>query len=72
MPALRAGKRPDEILGSEFGDRVSDLMERAIVAMYHLQQGQAWTSGIIEGLEVALDAAGLHSRLEHPPAKGAS
>ncbi len=68
MPALEAGKRPDEILGIEFGDRMSERMERAVVAMYHLQQGQAWTSGIIEGLEMALDAAGLHSRLDHPPA----
>jgi adenylate cyclase len=36
--------------------------------MYHLQQKQAWTGTIIEGLEMQLAAAGLHSRLEHPPA----
>jgi adenylate cyclase len=36
--------------------------------MYHLQQKQAWTTTIIEGLEMQLAAAGLHSRLEHPPA----
>ncbi len=38
------------------------------MAMYHLQQTQAWTAGIIEGLEMMLAAAGLHSRLDHPPA----
>ena len=38
------------------------------MAMYHLQQTRAWTSGIIEGLEMTLAEAGLHSRLEHPPA----
>ena len=67
-PATEAGKRPDEILGIDFGDRMSVLMERAVVAMYHLQQTRAWTAGIIEELEVTLAAAGLHSRLDHPPA----
>ena len=67
-PAVRAGKRPDEILGIDFGDRMSLLTERAVVAMYHLQQTRAWTGNIIEGLETMLAAAGLHSRLEHPPA----
>ncbi len=66
-PAMQAGKRPDEILGIDFGDRMSVLTEQAMVAMYHLQQARAWTGGIIEGLEMALADAGLHSRLEHPP-----
>jgi adenylate cyclase len=35
--------------------------------MYHLQEKQAWTTTIIEGLEMQLAAAGLHTRLEHPP-----
>ena len=63
-----AGKRPDEILGVEFANRMSILAERAMIGMYHLQQAQAWTATIIEGLEMQLAAAGLHSRLEHPPA----
>jgi adenylate cyclase len=67
-PAMEAGKRPDEILGVEFANRIVLLAERAIMGMYHLQQKQAWTTTIIEGLEMQLAAAGLHSRLEHPPA----
>ena len=67
-PAIEAGKRPDEILGIDFGDRMSTLTERSVVAMYHLQQTRAWTSNIIENLEAVLAQAGLHSRLEHPPA----
>jgi adenylate cyclase len=67
-PAVRAGKRPDEILGDDFGDRMSLLTERAVMAMYHLQQTRAWTANLIEGLESMLAAAGLHSRLEYPPA----
>jgi adenylate cyclase len=44
------------------------LTERTVIAMYHLQQARAWSAGIIEGVEQQLAAAGLHSRLEHPPA----
>ena len=36
--------------------------------MYHLQQSQAWSTEIMAALEMQLAAAGLHSRLEHPPA----
>ena len=39
-----------------------------MIAMYHLQQTQAWSRNIIDGLEMQLAAAGLHSRLAHPPA----
>ena len=67
-PAMAAGVRPDRILGGDLGDRMSALSERAVVGMYHLQQTRAWTNNIIEGLESQLAAAGLHSRLEHPPA----
>jgi len=52
----------------DFGDRMSVLSEQALMGMYHLQQTHAWTTNIIEGLEMTLAAAGLHSRLDHPPA----
>lgn len=67
-PAMKAGKRPDEILGTDFDDRMSVLMERVVMAMYHLQQTRAWTGQIIEALEMALAGAGLHTRVDHPPA----
>ncbi len=67
-PAMAAGKRPDEILGDPFGDKMSAATERAVIGMYHLQQGQAWGTNIIEGLESMLAAAGLHTRVDHPPA----
>ena len=47
---------------------MSVLCEQALIGMYHLQQKQAWTTTIIEGLEMQLASAGLHSRLDHPPA----
>jgi adenylate cyclase len=67
-PAMRAGHRPDEVLGGEFGDQMSAMTEHALIAMYHLQQTRAWSTDIIEGLEIQLAAAGLHSRVAHPPA----
>jgi adenylate cyclase len=67
-PAMADGKRPDEILGDPFGDQMSALTERAVLGMYHLQQSQAWGANIIEGLESMLAAAGLHTRVDHPPA----
>jgi class 3 adenylate cyclase len=67
-PAVRSGRRPDDILGAEIGDQMSERTERAVLAMYHLQQTRAWTANLIEGLEQQLAAAGLHSRLERPPA----
>jgi adenylate cyclase len=68
MPAIEAGTRADQVIGGDLGDRMSALTERAVIAMYHLQQTRAWTADIIEGLEMQLAAVGLHSRLEHPPA----
>jgi len=67
-PAVEAGKRPDEILAADHADQMAILAEQALMGMYHLQQKQAWTTTIVEGLEMQLAAAGLHSRLEHPPA----
>jgi adenylate cyclase len=67
-PAARAGRPRDEVLGTDFGDRIAVLSEEAVVAMYHLQQARAWTAGIIDTFEGALADAGVHSRLEHPPA----
>jgi len=67
-PAMERGLRPDQILGIEFGDRMSALTERAVLAMYHLQQARAWTTNIIEGFEAMLAETGLHSRIERPPA----
>ena len=62
LPASAAGTRADQTLGADFGDRMSVLTERAVIAMYHVQQTRAWTAGIIEDLEMMLAGAGLHSR----------
>jgi adenylate cyclase len=67
-PALKAGRSPDAESAGEFSVQLSALAEAAIMAMYHLHQTRGWTGNIISGFETVLAAAGLHSRLEHPPA----
>jgi adenylate cyclase len=68
IPALAAGKGPDAIADAAFADLISPLAEQAFLAMYHAQQARAWTANIIEAFELMLERAGLHSRLERPPA----
>jgi adenylate cyclase len=67
-PALAAGLRPDDMSATELSMRMAGLSEDAVMAMYHSQQMQAWSSNIIRSLEMTLASAGLHSRLERPPA----
>jgi adenylate cyclase len=64
----RTGRRTDEILGADFGDRMSVLTEEGLLAMHHMQQTKAWTTNLVDGVETMLAEAGLHSRLERPPA----
>jgi adenylate cyclase len=59
---------PDDPGYAKFAEVSTPLAEGAMVAMYHAQQVRAWTSNFIEGFEEALGRAGLHSRLERPPA----
>jgi adenylate cyclase len=47
---------------------LNPLDEQALLAIYRAQQAHVWTANIIGGAESILAAAGLHSRLEHPPA----
>jgi adenylate cyclase len=67
-PALEAGQRPDVPYGAKFVTRLNVLSERAVIELYRLQQTKTWTGNIIESLETMLAEAGLHSRLDHPPA----
>jgi class 3 adenylate cyclase len=69
-PLQAAGRTLGDI-GQGTGDltlefeRVSD---RAVLALYHGQQANAWMRNILEGFEVALGREGLYERRERPPA----
>ena len=42
--------------------------DRALLAMFHGHQMQAWSANIFEGWERGLSSAGLYEVAEHPPA----
>jgi adenylate cyclase len=67
-PAMAAGKGSEEIPNTQLADRSAPVSEQAVLAMYHAQQARAWTANIIEGFEVLMAKAGIHSRLERLPA----
>ena len=66
--AVAAGKGAEEIGNAELTDRISPLLEQSVLAMYHAHQGRSWTGNIIEGFELLMAKAGIHSRLERLPA----
>jgi adenylate cyclase len=67
-PAMASGKGPEEIANTKFADQSAPLSDQAVLAMYHAQQARSWTANIIEGFEVLMAKAGIHSRLERLPA----
>jgi adenylate cyclase len=67
-PGIQAGKSSDDLISTELGTKLTTLGEASLLAMYHAQETHSWTTNIILGLEAMLAAAGVHSRLERPPA----
>ncbi|MFI5255341.1 MAG: adenylate/guanylate cyclase domain-containing protein [Candidatus Limnocylindrales bacterium] len=51
-----------------FVERLGPLTDQALASIFHAQIRRTLTNGMIGGLERALAAAGLSSRLERPPA----
>ena len=70
QPMLAAGMTEGQMLEAQgdFGSRMAPLVEQALLAVYHGQQEHAWSKSFVEGVEAALEAAGLHRRLHRPPA----
>jgi adenylate cyclase len=69
-PLLESDMTESELLQAQadLGSQMAPLREQALLAIYHGQQERAWTQGLVEHVEGALERAGLHSRLDHPPA----
>jgi class 3 adenylate cyclase len=70
MPLLESGTAEAEMLEAQagLGSRMAPLTEQTLLAIYHGQQEHAWSQGLVELVENALEAAGLYSRLDRPPA----
>jgi adenylate cyclase len=69
-PMLASGMTEGEMLQAQasLGSQLAPLIDHALLAVYHGQQEHAWSQVFVEHVESALEAAGLHSRLERPPA----
>jgi adenylate cyclase len=68
---LESGMAPAEMMQAADGrvvQRIAPLLDQALLALYHGHQEHAWTKNILDGIEAALSEAGVHSRLERPPA----
>lgn len=68
-PMLAKGLREDELgkRAAEITPRLSLVTVDALLAIYRAQQRHVWTVNIVNGLEVALERAGLGERLERTP-----
>jgi class 3 adenylate cyclase len=61
-PARELAQRAGEI-----SPRLSRASDRAVMAVYHAQQMQVWSTNIVNGFAIALEQAGLHEReVVHP------
>jgi len=69
-PLLAAGMDMGTMMASssEFGAHYAQVMDQALLALYHRQQEHVWISNMVERIEQALEAMGLVERLERPPA----
>jgi class 3 adenylate cyclase len=54
--------------GTDFGNRVSAALERALVMVYRRHRVHAWTEHSVNHVEAALEAEGIESRIPQPPA----
>jgi adenylate cyclase len=67
---VESGMTEGEMLHApaDLGSLMTPLIDQALLAMYHGQQEHAWSQVFVEHVEGALEAAGLHRRLDRPPA----
>lgn len=69
-PLFAAGKTTREIgpATNEVSRGLGEATDAALMAVHGAHQARSWTANIVNGFERMLAEAGLHSRLEHPPA----
>jgi adenylate cyclase len=70
MALVASGMAEGEMLQAQadLGSQMAPLIDQALLAIYHGQQEHAWSQVFVEHVEGALEATGLHRRLERPPA----
>jgi len=67
-PRLEAGVGPTEVGAPELSGDLTHRSEQALLALYHAQQAQTWTSNIIAGFQYQLAESGLYQAPDRVPA----
>jgi adenylate cyclase len=69
-PMYASGKTEADIatFSSDFSPRLAAVGDEALLAIYHAQQRMVWSVNIVDGIALGLERAGLHRRVERPPA----
>jgi class 3 adenylate cyclase len=67
-PGLESGRSTDEIGRTWESTQLGALMDNVLLAIYHVQQTQTWTSNIVSAAAYQLAAAGIHQVAERDPA----
>lgn len=69
-PLLERGLSAGEALSAshEWSPQLGMLADAAFQAIYRAHQARSWTRGIIKFVEDELESAGLHTRVDRPPA----
>ena len=57
-----------EDIDPDYSFHMSRMAEKALLSIYHGHEGRSWTANIVRGIEAQLASAGLHTRLDRPPA----
>jgi adenylate cyclase len=70
QPLIESGVGEGVVLdvASQWGAQIAPLLEQALIALYHGHEEHAWLANIVYNVEMALDKAGLRSKLTIPPA----
>jgi class 3 adenylate cyclase len=70
VPLQRMGMNQREVLeaGMGFGEAVMPMLDQTLLGMYRRMQEAAWITDLVEHVQIALEEAGVHERLERPPA----
>jgi adenylate cyclase len=67
-PRLEARVTPGQVGAPDLSGDLSHRSEQALLALYHAQQAQTWTSNIISGFQYQLAQSGLYHAPDRPPA----
>jgi hypothetical protein len=70
LPFLHSGMSRAETMNaaSEFGAGYFEMMDRALLHMYHRQQERAWLDNLVQDTEDALEELGVYEPPARPPA----